>query len=76
MPMTTQEIEQAEDRAEATRLAMEDIKEFRRTQPALYQAICDYAQAYKAGNTDKAFQEAGDIAGHVLALAKGLSYNG
>lgn len=52
--------------------AFEQLQEFRRTQPALYDAICAYAQAYKLGKVDEAFERAGDVAAIVLALAAGL----
>jgi len=68
MPMTVEQLAQAEANANA----FEDLKEMQRTQPALYQAICDYGAALCNGDTNRAFKHAGDIAAHVLALASGL----
>lgn len=60
------------EQMESVALMFEDLKEFQRTQPALYQAMCDYGTHLRAGNDEKAFVAAGDIAAHVLALAAGL----
>lgn len=48
------------------------LQEFKRTQPALYDAITAYAKAYKTGDAIEAFECAGDIAERVLNLAAGV----
>lgn len=66
--------EQKQARMVEDRAKFEDIAELQRTQPALYQALCAFGTANQAGNTEAAFDAAGEIAGRVLALAAGLQY--
>jgi hypothetical protein len=73
MAMTAQ---QKADQAAKHRGIFEDIAEMQRVQPALYQAVCAYARAYKDGDTNEAFEAAGEVASRVLALASGLEYVG
>jgi hypothetical protein len=67
-------VQQKADQAVKNQAIFQEIAEMQRVQPALYRAICAYASAYKDGDTDGAFQAAGEVAGRVLALASGLEY--
>lgn len=50
----------------------EALKEFRRTQPALYDAITAYGTALIRSESDRAFEAAGEVARQALALAARL----
>lgn len=53
-------------------LALADMDELKRTQPATYESIIAYGAARAAGDQAAAFKHMGDIAAHILALAAGL----